>query len=81
VRRGREEKESEEKKSEKKNIQKTEDQREQKKVEKSRNTVFFQCFVAPGDGKVGSLKRGVRSQPSGQMRDQKVHAIVARSTS
>ena len=30
------------------------------KVEKSRNTVFFQCFVAPGYRKVGSLKRRVR---------------------
>ena len=31
------------------------------KVEKSRNTVFFQCFVAPENRKVGSLKRRVRS--------------------
>ena len=31
------------------------------KVEKSRNTVFFQCFVAPEGRKVGSLKRRVRS--------------------
>ena len=33
-----------------------------KKVGKSRNTVFFQWFVAPEGRKVGSLKRGVRSQ-------------------
>ena len=32
------------------------------KVEKSRNTVCFQCFVAPEGRKVGSLKRRVRSQ-------------------
>ena len=32
------------------------------KVGKSRNTVFFQWFVAPEGRKVGSLKRGVRSQ-------------------
>ena len=32
------------------------------KVGKPRNTVFFQCFVAPGGRKVGSLKRRVRSQ-------------------
>jgi len=32
------------------------------KVEKSRNTVFFQCFVAPENRKVGSLKRRVQSQ-------------------
>eukprot|EP00435_Cladocopium_sp_Y103_P035336 s1737_g9.t1 len=30
------------------------------KVGKSRNTVFFECFVAPEDRKVGSLKRRVR---------------------
>ena len=32
------------------------------KVGKSRFTVFFQWFVAPGGRKVGSLKRRVRSQ-------------------
>ena len=32
------------------------------KVGKSRNTVFFQWFVAPESRKVGSLKRRVRSQ-------------------
>ena len=32
------------------------------KVRKSRNTVFFQWFVAPEGRKVGSLKRRVRSQ-------------------
>ena len=32
------------------------------KVRKSRNTVFFQWFVAPEARKVGSLKRRVRSQ-------------------
>ena len=31
------------------------------KVEKSRNTIFFQCFVSPEDRKVGSLKRRTRS--------------------
>ena len=31
------------------------------KVEKSRNAVFFQCFVVPEDRNVGSLKRQVRS--------------------
>ena len=30
------------------------------KVGKSRNTVFFQCFVAPEGRKIGSLKRRVR---------------------
>jgi len=36
--------------------------RRAKKVEKSRNTVFFQCLGAQEGRKVGSLKRRVRSQ-------------------
>ena len=32
------------------------------KVGKSRNTVFYHCFVAPEGRKVDSLKRQVRSQ-------------------
>ena len=65
----REAKRSEEKRREEK---KREDQRreslrrkkiqEHEKVGKSRNTVFFQWFVAPEGRKVGSLKRRVRSQ-------------------
>ena len=40
------------------------------KVGKSRNTVFFQWFVAPEGRKVGSLKRRVRSQlPRWKMRN------------
>ena len=49
------------------------------KVGKSRNTVFFQWFVAPEGRKVGSLKRRVRTQlATGAMK--KLHAVVARST-
>ena len=33
----------------------------QKKEDQSGNAMFFQCFVAPEGGKVGSLKRRVRS--------------------
>ena len=47
------------------------------KVGKSRFTVFFQWFVALEGWKVGSLKRRVRSH---LMRDEKLHAVVARST-
>ena len=50
------------------------------KVGTSRNTVFFQSFVAPEGQKVGSLKRQVRAESSGEMRDEKLHAVVARST-
>ena len=49
------------------------------KVGKSRNTVFFQWFVAPEARKVGSLKRRVRSQLA-RWEMKKLHAVVARST-
>ena len=49
------------------------------KIGKSRFTVFFQWFVAPEGRKVGSLKRR-GAEPAGQMRHEKVHAVVARST-
>ena len=61
----REEKRREQKRT-KKEYQKRESLRRKKiqvreKVGKSRNTVFFQWFVAPKGRKVGSLKRRVRS--------------------
>ena len=49
------------------------------KVGKSRNTVFFQWFVAPEGRKVGSLKRRV-AEPAGHRSDEKLHAVVVRST-
>ena len=49
------------------------------KVGKSRNTVFFQWFAAPEGRNVGSLKPA-GAEPAGQMRDEKLHAVVARST-
>ena len=49
------------------------------KVRKSLNTVSFQWFGAPEGRKVGSLKRP-GAEPAGQMRDEKLHAVVARST-
>ena len=42
------------------------------KVGKSRNTVFFQWFVAPEGRKVGSLKRR-GAELAGQMSDEKLH--------
>ena len=58
--------ESEKRREKKKGDQKRESFRRKKiqvreKVGKSRNTVFFQWFVAPEGRKVGSLKRRVRS--------------------
>ena len=49
------------------------------KVGKSRNTVFFQWFVAP-EGRKRRLATAAGAEPAGQMRDEKVHAVVARST-
>ena len=48
------------------------------KVGKSRNTVFFQWFVAPGSK--SRLAKAAGAEPAGQMRDEKLHAVVARST-
>ena len=57
-------------KSQRREEKKKEDQRKEdagaRKGRKSRNTVFFQWFVAPEEGrKVGSLKRRVRSHLTG----------------
>ena len=43
------------------------------KVGKSRNTMFFQWFGVPEAKAAGA-------EPAGQMRDEKLHAVVARST-
>ena len=45
------------------------------KVGKSRNTVFFQS-----GGSKSRLAKAAGAEPSGQMRDEKLHAVVARST-
>ena len=45
------------------------------KVGKSRNTVFLLWFVAPE-----GLAKAAGAEPSGQMRDEQLHAVVARST-
>ena len=46
------------------------------KVGKSRFTLFFQWFVAQEGRKVGAAG----AEPAGQMRDEKLHVVVARST-
>ena len=58
--RGREKRKIRREKSRRERVRKKMQMRE--KVGKSRNTVFFQWFVAPEGRKVGSLKRRVRSQ-------------------
>ena len=49
------------------------------KVEKSRNTVFFQWFGGSGGSK-SRLAKAAGAEAAGQMRDEKLHAVVARST-
>ena len=50
------------------------------KVRKSRNTVFFQWFGAPARRSKSRLAKAAGAEPAGQMRDEKVHAVVAQST-
>ena len=49
------------------------------KVGKSRNTVFFSMICGSGRSK-SRLAKAAGAEPSGQMRDEKLHAVVARST-
>ena len=49
------------------------------KVGKSRNTVFCPTICGSGGSK-SRLAKAAGAEPSGQMRDGKVHAVVARST-
>ena len=48
------------------------------KIGKSRNTMLFHCFVAPEGQKM--LAEAVGAEPAGQIKDEKLHAVVARST-
>ena len=72
----REEKRREEKKSEERVRRKKMQVRET--VEKSRNALFLQCFVAPES--TSRLAKAAGAEPSGEMREEKLHAVVARST-
>ena len=49
------------------------------KVGKSRNTVFFPMICGPGGSK-SRLAKAAGAESAGQMRDEKLHAVVARST-
>ena len=49
------------------------------KVGKSRNTVFFPMIWGSGGSK-SRLAKAAGAEPAGQMRDEKVHAVVARRT-
>ena len=51
------------------------------KVGKSRNTVFFHVFpmICGSGGLKSRLAKAAGAEPAGQMRDEKLHAVVARS--
>ena len=49
------------------------------KVGKSRNIVFFPMIGGSGGSK-SRLAKAAGAEPAGQMRDEKVHAVVALST-
>ena len=48
------------------------------KVSKSRNTVFLAVILGAG-GPRSRLSKAADAEPSGKMRDEKLHDIVARS--
>ena len=49
------------------------------KVGKSRNIVFFPMICGSGGSK-SRLAKAAGAEPAGQVRDEKFHAVVARST-
>ena len=49
------------------------------KVEKAQLTVFFSMICGSGGSK-SRLAKAAGAEPSGRMRDEKLHAVVARST-
>ena len=49
------------------------------KVGKSQNTVFFPMIWGSGGSK-SRFAKAAGAEPAGQMRDEKLHAVVARST-
>ena len=49
------------------------------KVGKSRNTVFFPMICGSGGSK-SRLPKAAGAEPAGQMKDEKLHAVVARRT-
>ena len=76
-----EKKRDEERRSEKRKSQRKEDAGA-RKVEKSRFTAFFIVFpmICGSGGSKSRLARAAGAEPSGQMRDEKLHAAVALST-
>ena len=76
--RGREKRKIRRKKSRRERVRRKKMQMREK-VGKSRNTVFFPMIWGSGGSK-SKLAKAADAEPSGQMRDEKLHAVVARST-
>ena len=76
--RGREKKKIGRKKSTRERVRRKKMQMREK-VGKSRNTVFFPMIWGSGGSK-SRLAKAAGAEPAGQMRDEKLHAVVGRST-
>ena len=50
------------------------------KVGKSRFTVFFFPMISGAGGSTSRLAKAAGAEPAGQMRDEKMHSVVVRST-
>ena len=73
-----EERSAEERRSEKRKSQKKEDAGERKGRKVAKHCVF--PMICGCGGSKSRLAKTAGAEPSGQMRDEKVHAVVARST-
>ena len=76
--RGREKRRVEERRSEKRKSQKKEDADARKGRKVAKHYVF--PMICGSGGSKSRLAKAAGAEPSGQMRDEKVHAVVARST-
>ena len=74
----REKRRVEERRSEKRKSQKTEDADARKDRKVAKHCVFQ--LICGSGGSKSKLDKAAGAEPSGQMRDEKVHAVVARST-
>ena len=75
----REEKRRSEKIREEKERERRKETQLREKVGKSRFTVFFPMICGSGGSK-SRLAKAAGAEPAGQMRDEQLHALVARST-
>ena len=76
----REKRRVEERRSEKRKSQKREDAGAGKGRKVAKHSVFFQWYVCGSGGSKIRLAKAAGAEPSGQMRDEKLCAVVARST-